>query len=57
MTVLVQQGAEHRIAVQPGEAGPQDRAQRVHQRSDGAIADHAEFEISISHFTLARWQT
>ena len=43
--VAIKQRAEHRIAIDPRNAAPDETALLVHQRADLAIADRGKFEI------------
>src|SRR6185436_17445180 len=43
---ILEQRAEHRIAVEPGETGPVDLAPLVDERADGSVADQREIERS-----------
>src|SRR5690606_4544703 len=42
----LQQGAERRIAVEGGQAAPDHASARVDQRTEAAVADHAQVEIA-----------
>ena len=51
--LAAQQRAEHRIGVEAGQARPHDAAVRIHQRADGAVADHAEVEAGVGGWAEA----
>src|SRR5690606_22239521 len=43
--LLLEQGAEYRVAVEARKAAPDDAGTRIDQRTDRAIADQGEIEV------------